>query len=137
MIETSGIVKKIDGKEAIVSISGKSDCQNCKNSCFNAPKCINIKAINNLNAQPGQTVLIGMKSLIFWKSIIFVFLLPLLLFISCAVMTFFLASQYITVHQPDLLAAIVSVIFLILYFLFLGFIYKKKNKTYHFIQKIL
>lgn len=92
MIEKPGVVIKIEGQFAVVQVIPTSTCQHCVNhhecgtinliSVF-SPKYGIVKVVNQLAAQVGDQVIIGLEANTLLRTSLVFYLLPLLgLFIS-------------------------------------------------------
>lgn len=78
-----GIVLSTQGKTAVVKITPKGSCPDSHAGCpakvLAEEREFTAKSENPINAQPGQKVLVEMTSLHFYKGLMLVFILPLIL----------------------------------------------------------
>lgn len=112
-------VTSLDGNYAVVSIDKKDECSKCGMCAFpkGADK-IEIRAKNGLNAKEGDGVIIERTEGGKLTGAILVFLVPLIL-IGLSVLI-----NYLFINK-EIWTLILSVIFIVLWFLFLGLIDKK------------
>jgi len=115
-MEETGIVIKTDGIMATVRVQKKSACEGCavKGVCESTPEGMEIEALNPVKARVGQSVRISMKPYTYLKGTMIVYGLPLVLFITGAIMGKNIGEKYITSMDSDLVAAICGFVLLAL-----------------------
>lgn len=101
MIEQNAYVLKVEGQIALVEAQRQSSCGKCnaKKGCGTGlledsigRKSMQIQAINQCQAEPGDEVIVAIPENGFVKSAFFTYLLPLLFMLAGAL----LAQQFIT-----------------------------------------
>jgi len=124
MIEETGQIVSCDGDYAWVETERKSACSSCSAnkgcgtgvlSKVYANRFSRVKALNQINAAPGETVVLGLEEDALVRGSLAVYGLPLLGLILMAMLGDVLAKE-MAVQQPDGLVAIFGIVGL-----FLGF----------------
>jgi sigma-E factor negative regulatory protein RseC len=116
MIEETGTVTKVDGIMARVTVHKRGACEGCaaQGSCESTPEGMEIEALNPVRAKEGQTVIVSMKAQTYLKGTMFVYGLPLAIFIAGAIIGKNIGDRYIPDMSSDLVAAITAFAALIL-----------------------
>jgi len=134
MIQEQGYVVKTDGQFAWVRTERKSACGHCSSqkgcgtSVFSkllGNRLIEFRAINSINAETGEIVVLGLKESALLKSAFIMYLLPLI-----AILVFALAAHFI----PGLLGSELSqgwVIFVALSGLGVSYLYQRHFAKQH------
>ena len=106
-LEEEGIIKTVEGDHAVVSVCAQSACQGCPSSsiCNSAGDEREVKALNPVNAAPGQRVKVVMHARMYLKGTLLVYALPMFVLIAGAILGKFLADNYFPGSNPDILAA--------------------------------
>ena len=105
-MEETGIVKSISGIIAIVSVEGKSACEQCKAGCKITDSGAELEAVNRVNARIGQRVRVEMKPYSYLKGSVIAYGLPAVALIVGAVLGKELFSRIMPAQDPDLVSAI-------------------------------
>ncbi len=103
-----GIVKRIAGITATVSVERKSACEQCAAGCKLTDSGADIEAINRVNAKVGQKVRVEMKAYSYLKGSVIVYGLPALSLIIGAVAGKELFSRFFPSRDPDIVSAVVG-----------------------------
>ncbi len=110
-MEEIGIIKRIEGIFATVSIPKKSACEGCSlGICKPDSQFMEIKALNPVNATIGQKVKIVMKPYTYLKGSLIVYGIPALALITGAVLGKEVISLYFARLDPDIVSAITGFI---------------------------
>ncbi|MBI5408435.1 MAG: SoxR reducing system RseC family protein [Nitrospirae bacterium] len=119
MIEETGIVTSIEGITAKVAVQRKGACEGCavKGICETTEGGTEIEALNPVNAKVGQTVKVSMKPQAYLKGTILVYGIPLIFFITGAIIGKNIGEQYFKETNSDLVAAIAGFSALVISFL--------------------
>lgn len=106
-LEEEGIVKAVEGDHALVTICAQGVCQGCPSAgiCNSAGDEREVKALNPVNAAPGQRVKVVMHAQMYLKGTLLVYALPMFVLIAGAVLGKYLADSYFPDLNPDVLAA--------------------------------
>ena len=107
-MEEVGVVIKTDGITAKVVVQKKGACDGCagKGACKSTDDGMEIDALNNVNAQPGQTVRVSLGAYTYLKSSMIAYAMPLAFFIAGAILGKNAGAKYFTNLNSDLVAAI-------------------------------
>jgi len=110
MIEETGVVTEVDGIMAKVAVHKRGACEGCaaQGSCESTPEGMEIEALNPVGAKVGQTVMVSMKAQTYLKGTMFVYGLPLAVFIAGAIAGKNIGDRYITSVSSDLVAAVAA-----------------------------
>lgn len=116
MVEETGIVTKIEGTMAKVLVQKKSACEGCtvKGACSSTPEGMEIEALNSIHAREGQRVKVLMTPQEYLKGSMLVYGLPLVLFITGAIIGKNIGEEHFKNINSDLVAALTGFVFLIL-----------------------
>lgn len=116
MVEETGIVTKIDGNMAKVLVQKKSACDGCgmQGTCQSTPEGMEIEALNAVHAKEGQRVKILMTPRDYLKGTMIVYGLPLVVFITGAIIGKNIGEGYLKDMNSDLVAAVTGFIALAL-----------------------
>lgn len=107
MIEEIGTVRSVDGILAIVDVPTKSACDGCTAGiCRPEEKHMEIQALNQAGAVPGQRVRISVKTYSYMKGSMMVYGVPALALIAGAVFGKEVLGRVLTGSDPDILSAI-------------------------------
>ena len=120
-MEEVGVVTETDGVTAKVVVKKKGACDGCagKEACKPTDDGMEIDALNNVNAQPGQTVRVSLGAYTYLKSSMLAYGMPLVFFITGAILGKNAGEKYFTNLNSDLLAAITGFAALAISILFL------------------
>lgn len=122
MMEEEGRVVKVDDGFAVVQIEKGSSCSGCgsKASCHAMGgangKIMETRAVNNINAQVGDRVLIAIDSVVMLKSSFLIYIVPLVFMIAGGIMGDSYAREKMPDSDPDLIAGAVGITCLVLSF---------------------
>jgi sigma-E factor negative regulatory protein RseC len=120
MTEEIGIVKSVEGITAKVIIERTSSCSSCCTGCQTQDDAHMIMdALNPINAKTGQRVKISLKPMPYLKGVLFVYGLPMILFIVAAMVGKRIGQLYFQEINSDLTAAALAFAMLIISYLFL------------------
>lgn len=116
MVEETGIVTKIEGNMAKVLVQKKSACDGCsiQGACQSTSEGMEIEALNAAHAREGQRVKILLTPRDYLKGTMIVYGLPLVLFITGAIIGKNIGEEYFKEINSDLVAAIAGFIALAL-----------------------
>ncbi|RJQ49718.1 MAG: hypothetical protein C4538_01655 [Nitrospiraceae bacterium] len=108
MIEETGIVTKIDGMMAKVTVQKKGTCEGCaaQGVCETKEGGTEIEALNPVNAKVGQTVKVSMKPSVYLKGTMLVYGVPLVALIGGAIIGKNIGEAYFQGTSSDVIAAI-------------------------------
>jgi sigma-E factor negative regulatory protein RseC len=108
MIEEIGIVSKVEGVTARVIVQKRSACDGCtaKGTCTSQGDTMEIEALNAVHAKEGQSVKVSMKPQTYLKGTMLVYGLPLVFFITGAIVGKNIGEEYFKEASSDLVAAI-------------------------------
>jgi len=107
MLEETGIVTKIDGNMAKVLVQKKSACDGCsvQGACHSTSEGMEIEALNAAHASEGQRVKILMTPRDYLKGTMIVYGLPLVVFITGAIIGKNIGEEYVKGINSDIVAA--------------------------------
>ena len=108
MIEEIGIVVKTEGETARVTVQKRGACEGCtaKGACESTSGGMEIVALNPVNAKEGQTVKVLLQAGTYLKGSMIVYGLPLVLFITGAIVGKNIGEAYFLNTNSDFVAAI-------------------------------
>ncbi|KPK01590.1 MAG: hypothetical protein AMK71_04980 [Nitrospira bacterium SG8_35_4] len=108
MIKEVGVVTKVEGITARVSVEKKAACDGCTatGTCETKGEKMEIEALNTARAKEGQTVRISIRPQTYLRGTIFVYGLPLILFIAGAIAGKHAGEEYFKETNSDIIAAI-------------------------------
>ncbi len=107
MIEEIGVVKRVEGMTAVVSVPKKSACEGCTlGTCTTEEKGMEIEAWNEAGAKAGQRVRVSIKSYAYMRGAMMVYGLPALGLVLGAVVGKELMSRVFPASDPDMLSAV-------------------------------
>jgi sigma-E factor negative regulatory protein RseC len=120
MIEETGIVKKIEGVIATVSVQKRGACEGCTATgvCETATDGMEIKALNAARAKVGQTVRVTIRPQTYVKGTMMIYGLPMAALIAGAIIGKNLGDSYLPDYDSDIVAALLGFALLIVTFLF-------------------
>lgn len=120
-MEKIGLVKSIEGSEAIVEIRRASacgeNCASCKGGC--TPTAIYVRVNNHLNASIGQYVKLHSENKRVMKVAFLVYIIPLLSMIVGIAIGLWVAIDLGYEEQQELIGAGIGFVFLALSYIFL------------------
>jgi len=90
-----------------------------KGTCEPTENGMEIDALNNVNAQPGQTVKVSLGAYTYLKSSMIAYAMPLVFFITGAILGKNAGEKYFTNLNSDLVAAIAGFVALAISILFI------------------
>lgn len=108
-MEETGIVKKIDGLKAFVSVQRQSSCDQCSAGSVckgTGDNDTEVEALNQANAHTGDTVRIVFKPYSYMKGAALVYGVPSLLLIIGAVIGKEYSGKIFADANPDVISAI-------------------------------
>ena len=107
-MEEVGVVTKTDGVTATVVVQKKGACDGCaaKGTCEPAENGMEIKAVNTVNAKPGQTVKVSIGAYTYLKSSMLAYGMPLVFFIAGAIFGKNIGLKHLAGYNSDLIAAL-------------------------------
>jgi|YelNatPaOPRAMG01_1025707.scaffolds.fasta_scaffold10108_7 sigma-E factor negative regulatory protein RseC len=101
-MEEFGIVKKIDGNIAVVTISKKGFCESCTlGLCKSSEESMEINALNHVNAQIGQKVKILIKPYSYIKGSILIYGIPAISFVLGIIIGREIFGIQLGIFDPD------------------------------------
>ncbi len=108
MIEEIGVVVKTEGEFARVSVQKRGTCEGCtaRGACESTSEGMEIEALNPVNAREGQTVKVLLQAETYLKGSMLVYGLPLVLFITGAIVGKNIGEAYFLNTNSDFVAAI-------------------------------
>ncbi len=108
MIEEIGVVIKTEGETARVAVQKRGACEGCtaKGACESTSEGMEIEALNPVNAREGQSVRVMLQAETYLKGSMIVYGLPLVLFITGAIVGKNIGEAYFLHTSSDLVAAI-------------------------------
>jgi sigma-E factor negative regulatory protein RseC len=116
MVEETGIVTKVNGAMATVLVQKKSACDGCsvQGACESTAEGMEIEALNLVHAGEGQKVKVSMAPRDYLKGSMFMYGLPLIVFIAGAIIGKNIGESYLKNMNSDLVAAMTGFAFLVL-----------------------
>ena len=130
MIEEEGIVAEVEGNIARVSILAKSACEACSASGICHPgEQEYMEASNPLGAQKGQKVKVVLAPQIYLKASIILYGIPMVVFVTAAILGKNVALHYGSTTNSDLWAFIAGMGCMLVSFVFIRLYNKKVEKT--------
>lgn len=117
----TGIVKRINGITAVVSVERKSACEQCAAGCKITDAGAEIEAVNRAKARIGQKVRVEIRPYSYLKGSVIVYGLPALALIIGAVAGKEFFSGFFPSLDPDIVSAIFGFGFFIASFLAVKF----------------
>jgi sigma-E factor negative regulatory protein RseC len=127
-INHSGIVKKVDEKSVIVSITSVSACSGChaEDSCTLSGKEEKIIEVRGkYNVKTGDSVTIIMQQSMGYAAVFLGYIIPLITVIAVLI-------TMISLEVPELIAGLSSIAILIPYYTILFFFRKRLNEKFTF-----
>lgn len=108
MVEETGLVTKVNGAMATVLVQKKSACDGCsvQGACESTPEGMEIEALNLVHAREGQKVRVAMAPRDYLKGSMFIYGLPLIVFIAGAIIGKNIGVTYLENVNSDLVAAV-------------------------------
>lgn len=109
-LEEEGIIKAVEGDHALVSICAQGTCKGCPSSsiCNSVGDEREVRALNPVNAAPGQRVKVVMHARMYLKGTLLVYGLPMFVLIAGAVLGKYLSDNYFPGSNPDIMAAVIG-----------------------------
>ena len=107
MFEETGVVTRLDGAKAFVSVPKKSACEGCSaGTCRPEDQGMEIEAINRAHASPGQKVRVVVHTFPYMKGAIIVYGIPAVCLVIGAIAGKDVLSRFMPGRDPDILSAI-------------------------------
>jgi len=100
-----GVIKEIKGVFAIVSVSRKSTCDECKAGCKLTESGAEIEAVNKARASVGQRVRVVLRPAAYLRGSLLAYGLPALCLLIGAVIGKEFLSDFFPAADPDALSA--------------------------------
>jgi sigma-E factor negative regulatory protein RseC len=116
MVEETGLVTQIKGAMATVLVQKKSACDGCsvQGACESTAEGMEIEALNMVHAGVGQKVKVAMAPRDYLKGSMFMYVLPLIVFIAGAIIGKNIGETYLKNMNSDLVAAMTGFALLVL-----------------------
>ena len=129
-MEETGIVIRIEGPKAFVSVKRQSACDACAagSACKVSESGQEIEAFNAVHAEVGDTVKISFKAFTYLKGTLLVYGVPALALVAGAVIGKDFLSAYFPSNDPDILSAIAGFSFMIASLLVVKLLIRKFEK---------
>lgn len=106
-MEEFGVIRKIQGNIATVSVPKKSSCEGCMlGTCKSAEESMEIDALNQINAQIGQKVKILIRPYSYIKSSILIYGIPTVSFIIGIIIGKEIFGIRLKIFEPDTASAV-------------------------------
>ena len=120
MIEETGVVIWTEGITARVKVQKRGACDGCAatGTCETSDDGMEIKALNPIQARPGQTVRVSIKPQSYLKGTMMIYGLPMTALIAGAIIGKNIGEKYFSGLDSDMIAAIVGFAMLVITFLF-------------------
>jgi sigma-E factor negative regulatory protein RseC len=130
MIEEEGVVAEVEGDTAKVAILKKSACESCAASgvCHPGDQEF-MEAANPLGAKKGQRVKVVVAPQMYLKASIILYGIPMVVFVTAAILGKNLALKFGAEADSDLWAFIAGMTCLFVSFIFIRAYSKKVEKT--------
>ncbi|NWF97374.1 MAG: SoxR reducing system RseC family protein [Nitrospirae bacterium] len=107
IVEEIGTIKFVNGNIATVILPKKNACEGCTMKiCKPGQQTMEIKALNAINALPGQKVRVTFKSNLYLKGSIIAYGIPAIALLAGAIAGKEIFSHLIKKYNPDLISAI-------------------------------
>ncbi len=107
IVEEIGTVKFINGNTATVILPKKNACEGCTmKMCKPRQQTMEIKALNPINALPGQKVIVIFKSNLYLKGSIIAYGIPAIALLVGAIAGKEVFSSFLGRYNPDFISAI-------------------------------
>ncbi len=107
IVEEIGIIKFVNGNTATVVFPKKNACEGCTmKMCKPGEQTMEIKALNSINALPGQRVRVTFKSNLYLKGSIVAYGIPAIALLIGAIAGKEVFSSLLRQYNPDLISAI-------------------------------
>jgi len=118
-MEEEGIVRQVDGDEALVALSDQGGCESCPSAgiCHTAGNERQVRALNRPGARVGQRVKVAMHAQMYLKGTLVVYGLPMIVLVAGAILGQYLSKTYFPSTHPDLMAAGIGLSGMVLVFL--------------------
>jgi sigma-E factor negative regulatory protein RseC len=108
-MEEVGIVTKIEGITAYITVERKSACEHCTaGTCKMSTNGANLEAINEAGAVVGQTVRVAIKDFTYMSGSLFFYGVPAMALMAGAILGLYVFSGMIPKADPEAVAAITS-----------------------------
>ncbi len=107
MLEETGVVTRLDGLKAIVSVPRKSACEGCTaGTCKPEEQGMEIEAVNRVGAQVGQRVRVAIHTYPYLMGSMIVYGIPALFLVIGAVIGRELLAGRLPGRDPDIISAV-------------------------------
>ncbi|HMK61623.1 MAG TPA: SoxR reducing system RseC family protein [Dissulfurispiraceae bacterium] len=129
-MEETGVVSRLDGAKAFVSVKRQSACDACAagSVCKVSESGAEIEAFNAVHAEVGDTVKISFKAFTYLKGTILVYGVPAISLVIGAVLGKDVLSGFLPGSDPDILSAISGFSLMIVSFLCVKLLIRKFEK---------
>jgi sigma-E factor negative regulatory protein RseC len=129
-MDSTGVVKELQGAKAIVLVQRESACDSCASgsSCKGTKHGAEIEAYNPVGAAPGDMVKISFKAFTYLKGSILVYGIPAVALVIGAVVGKELLAGYWPALDPDLASAMAAFGFMGISLLFVKLLIKRFEK---------
>ncbi|HMK55400.1 MAG TPA: SoxR reducing system RseC family protein [Dissulfurispiraceae bacterium] len=129
-MEETGVVSRIDGPKAFVSVKRQSACDACAagSVCKVSGSGAEIEAFNAVHAEVGDTVKISFKAFTYLKGTLLIYGVPALALVAGAVLGKDFVSDFFPGSDPDMLSAISGFSLMIVSFLCVKILIRKFEK---------
>lgn len=122
IVEEIGTIKFVDGNIATVILPKKNACEGCTmKMCKPGQQTMEIKALNSINALPGQKVRVIFKSNLYLKGSIIAYGIPAIALLAGAIAGREVFSRLLGEYNPDLISALSGFIACFISVLFIKF----------------
>ena len=118
MTQIATVERIIDSNHALISVPRKSacghDCEECA-GCGVTGAAVKAKAKNPIDARPGQKVVVESSSQKMLGIVVFVYMIPVVLFILGYLITAFLTTSVALQYSVAIAGFVMGIIFAIMY----------------------
>ncbi len=145
MIEETAIVVSSDNEQIIIETQKKTSCGSCRvnKSCgtgivsnYFTPTPVEFKLKNTIQANVGDTIIVGINERIFLFGSFLMYILPLLFVLGFAMLGDYIAT-IATFSNPELFVILMSGFGFISSFIFMRFILKNKLNLLQFNPELI
>ena len=141
-MEETGVVKRVDGPKAFVTVRRQSACDACASgsACKVSESGAEIEAFNAVHAEVGDTVKIAFKAFTYLKGTLLIYGIPALALVVGTVVGKEYLSVFFPARDPDMLSALSGFGFMIASFLGVKLLiskFEKKKELVPVIEEII
>jgi sigma-E factor negative regulatory protein RseC len=141
-MEETGVVKRVDGPKAFVTVRRQSACDACASgsACKVSESGAEIEAFNAVHAEVGDTVKIAFKAFTYLKGTLLIYGIPALALVVGTVVGKDYLSIFFPESDPDMLSALSGFGFMIASFLVVKLLiskFEKKKELVPVIEEII